>query len=712
MTTNIGSLEIKLLANMAELQKGMDSAKSLVGSTMKDIQKYLDEAKSAMFAFTGVLVGVKSFDAFKSIFDGAVETRVEMLRLSQQTGASVESLGAIAGVAKLTGSNIGDVGAAMNKLQKNLATSTEDSKGAAQAIEALGINFKSFVKESPDQQMLEVAKAMATFNDGSGKSAAAMMLFGKTGAQLLPMLKELAEKDTLVGKTTTDSALQAEHYEQNMLKLAKASSEWKRTMVDDLLPTLLDVTTAMVKARQEAGFLASVKAGVDALGNDLFDWQGNAERKGIKWISDDLESLKAQRDGITVDVLGMKDSLGKEIDQKTVQLAKAQADYFKLTNGAFGGGRGAVNPTLAKQDLDPQLGAKTPTVAKEVDEGLTLLNSLKTSYEALTKTEDEYDKVERQIAAFKKAATPDRKDEILGWAMLIQIEKEAEATKKQLIAYDVEQANKQADQNKILQDYVTAGNDARASIIAQTDALGLSSDELVRHNAMVQIDTVLKRAMVGATSETRQELEKLAATMKGGVSEALDALKAKQDALDGSWQHGAKDALDAYLKTANNVAGSMQNVFGNAFKGMEDALLNFTKTGKLDFSSLADSIISDLVRIQIQKSITGPLAAAASAAFGGFFADGGSPPVGLPSIVGEKGPELFIPSTAGTIVPNSALGGGTSNVTTNFTINAPNASAAVVGQIRAMMPSLIAENRKVVASVMEQYVNSRGRRLV
>ena len=45
---------------------------------------------------------------------------------------------------------------------------------------------------------------------------------------------------------------------------------------------------------------------------------------------------------------------------------------------------------------------------------------------------------------------------------------------------------------------------------------------------------------------------------------------------------------------------------------------------------------------------------------GGLFADGGRPPVGKASIVGERGPELFVPSTAGTIIPNNKLGGGDS----------------------------------------------------
>lgn len=46
--------------------------------------------------------------------------------------------------------------------------------------------------------------------------------------------------------------------------------------------------------------------------------------------------------------------------------------------------------------------------------------------------------------------------------------------------------------------------------------------------------------------------------------------------------------------------------------------------------------------------------------FGGFFADGGRPPMGKVSVVGERGPELFVPDTAGTIIPNGGMGGGVS----------------------------------------------------
>ena len=62
----------------------------------------------------------------------------------------------------------------------------------------------------------------------------------------------------------------------------------------------------------------------------------------------------------------------------------------------------------------------------------------------------------------------------------------------------------------------------------------------------------------------------------------------------------------------------------------------------------------------------------------GFFANGGRPPVGRASIVGERGPELFVPRTAGTIIPNNEIGGG--NTTNNMiTVNVDASGTSVQG---------------------------------
>ena len=61
----------------------------------------------------------------------------------------------------------------------------------------------------------------------------------------------------------------------------------------------------------------------------------------------------------------------------------------------------------------------------------------------------------------------------------------------------------------------------------------------------------------------------------------------------------------------------------------------------------------------------------------GAFAAGGRPPVGQPSLVGEKGPELFVPSRAGTIIPNNRLGG--EYVVNNIVVNVDASGTSIQG---------------------------------
>jgi hypothetical protein len=68
-------------------------------------------------------------------------------------------------------------------------------------------------------------------------------------------------------------------------------------------------------------------------------------------------------------------------------------------------------------------------------------------------------------------------------------------------------------------------------------------------------------------------------------------------------------------------------------------------------ADIARTLFGDLLKGGSGNGILGSLFSSASSFFGGFFADGGDPPVGRPSIVGERGPEWFIPRAAGTIVP-------------------------------------------------------------
>ena len=90
--------------------------------------------------------------------------------------------------------------------------------------------------------------------------------------------------------------------------------------------------------------------------------------------------------------------------------------------------------------------------------------------------------------------------------------------------------------------------------------------------------------------------------------------------------------LASFGKTMNDFGSLVGDTIVKAFKGLEDTLVNFVTTGKLQFKSLVQSIIADLARLTIRKGITQPLFNAFSSALGGALGGGGQAPGGLPAV--------------------------------------------------------------------------------
>jgi lambda family phage tail tape measure protein len=92
---------------------------------------------------------------------------------------------------------------------------------------------------------------------------------------------------------------------------------------------------------------------------------------------------------------------------------------------------------------------------------------------------------------------------------------------------------------------------------------------------------------------------------------------------------GAKRALEDYAKSATDVAGQVQDAMSRSLQGLEDSLVDFVTTGKLNFQDLANSILRDLARIAVRQAITAPLAQGLLGA--GIFHEGGTVGAGAPS---------------------------------------------------------------------------------
>jgi len=268
---------------------------------------------------------------------------------------------------------------------------------------------------------------------------------------------------------------------------------------------------------------------------------------------------------------------------------------------------------------------------------------------------------------------------------------------------------------KSVYDYVDSVQEEADILEIQANAQGKANSEVQKAVAIYKIQAALKK-----------KLADIDAT-EGGTSGDKDLLKAR--AIEAAMQQqttamgNAANGYTAYMQQIQTESEQMAAITTKLFKGMEDSLVNFVKTGKLDFGSLADSIISDLIRIQIQKSITGPLSAAINgsgglASFfglpsfdGGGFTGGG----GRAGGVDGKGGFMAVMHPNESVIDHTkgqSTGGGSLVVNQPIVINAPNASAETIGTIRSLMPGLIQENKRVIESVIRQSMAARGGRLV
>ncbi|WP_370679374.1 phage tail tape measure protein [Comamonas sp. GB3 AK4-5] len=84
------------------------------------------------------------------------------------------------------------------------------------------------------------------------------------------------------------------------------------------------------------------------------------------------------------------------------------------------------------------------------------------------------------------------------------------------------------------------------------------------------------------------------------------------------WASGAQSAFNTYVENAQNAYQQSNQFATKMLGGMEDALVNFAMTGKLNFKDFANSVIADLIRIQMQKAVVGFL----GSVLGGFFGGG------------------------------------------------------------------------------------------
>lgn len=271
----------------------------------------------------------------------------------------------------------------------------------------------------------------------------------------------------------------------------------------------------------------------------------------------------------------------------------------------------------------------------------------------------------------------------------------SEAQKRQLVEANEEAA--QAARDRIEFDKRRRLEDEAEQISAEhyraaKDALQIQFDladtEAERKAIALKIldaDHAYLRAKLEAVtaSQTASDAE------KRNAQAALDALIATAGVRREGVARANETTVERYLRDLNKTPEQINEAIDRIkIDGLQelnsdlaDVILRTKSLGQV-FHDVAGMIVRDLLQIALQRAIIQPLAnmlfpgggvSASSIArltpgvssvmdnFAGLFADGGAISAGQWGIVGEHGPEIFVPQSTGTILPNSALGGRASS---------------------------------------------------
>ena len=239
------------------------------------------------------------------------------------------------------------------------------------------------------------------------------------------------------------------------------------------------------------------------------------------------------------------------------------------------------------------------------------------------------------------------------------------------------------------------------------ETLATKISNIKQSDASKGLQAVQIRLAEGEAAQKIQDIDiktdQINANKTKKAKETLDGLLAEQNllqaTLDGKedevrLEQRIKDILEQNTKlTDDEVRGILEGsaalkekirlqeqskaLYERITKTIEDGLVDGIMAAVEGTKSLSESlsgVLKQLARMFLSQGIGsfGKDGKGGSGLLGLLpFADGGRPPVGRPSIVGERGPELFVPRSSGTIIPNHALGG---SATVNVAVDASGSS--------------------------------------
>lgn len=208
-------------------------------AAMRNLPKSLMSSAAGLGAAGGVIGGLiaggitSAFSAVTNFASNLGEVGGRLVDMSDRTGIGVEALAELDHAAQMSGTSLEAVEGGLRKMSVKLADAAGGSKTATAAFDAIGVSVSELQGLSPDKQFEVIAEGLANISDPGARAAAAIDIFGKSGADLLPLMK--------------DGAAGIQSFRSEAKKLGRITEEDARA-VDELGDTFANVQTGITNA--------------------------------------------------------------------------------------------------------------------------------------------------------------------------------------------------------------------------------------------------------------------------------------------------------------------------------------------------------------------------------------------------------------------------------------------------------------------------------
>ena len=362
-SAEIGSLRVSL---------GLDSAQFSAGASQA--QSTLSKLSGAFKAFAAGAVAALSLNKMEEAFLAITERLDDMGKSAQKIGIPVEELSKLSYAAKLADVPMEALQTSIGKLSKGLAQFQATGKGdAGNALRAIGVAAVDTTgKLRPTSAIIQdIAGKFAQYEDGANKTALAIALFGKSGADMIPLLNAgkqgladaASEAERFGVVVSKDASASAEVFNDNLTKLQTAGQGLAQVIAVPVVEALANFTTQLA-AYVDIGSHASditnaVREQMAKLGDVFRTDAADLQKFSVIW-----DTLKNIANGTTgpLGALGAWRAMGAEIEKINVDLTK-QNELARQTVNLVG--KGSL-PTTATKPQAPNFNtvAETDRIAE------------------------------------------------------------------------------------------------------------------------------------------------------------------------------------------------------------------------------------------------------------------------------------------------------------------------------------------------------------